>query len=119
VGREGLADDVRVDDDGDEERVELSTPLLQVPNLDWHPEPQYAVVLPQYPYWEQQLPKTLFWQVTPDCPPQLPSVEVFSVGGAEEVVHVPNVDWQPFDDRQWSFVFPLPVVNGSVRLMWN
>jgi hypothetical protein len=39
VGREELADDVRVDDvrvddDGDEERVELSTPLLQVPNLD-------------------------------------------------------------------------------------
>jgi hypothetical protein len=29
---------------------------VQVPKAELHPVPQYAAELPQYPYWEQQLP---------------------------------------------------------------
>jgi hypothetical protein len=49
---------------------------VQVPKLVLHPVPQYAVVFPQYPYFEQQLPKLEFKHVMPL--PQEPSVLVLS-----------------------------------------
>lgn len=51
----------------------------QVPNADWQLVPQWSVVLPHQPYWEQQLPKVEPWQVNPLVPAQVPSVETFLV----------------------------------------
>jgi len=59
-------------------------PLRQGP--DWHPSPQWAVVLPQNPYMEQQEPCAQLPQMLLPCvAPQLPSVVTFEVGaGAAE-----------------------------------
>ncbi|KAI5377803.1 hypothetical protein J4E82_003547 [Alternaria postmessia] len=83
---------------------------LQEPNLVWQPDPQYALLLPQYPYWEQQLPNTLPKQVWLEPTPHLPLVEVFSfegvgeeddVGGCfdgeEDVEQEPKPDWHPLE----------------------
>ena len=51
------------------DELELDVPHL--PNADWHPVPQYALVLPHQPHSEQQLPWIEPWQ--PNVPPQLPS----------------------------------------------
>jgi len=57
---------------------------LQDPKPDWHPVPQYAALEPQYPYWEQQLPKPELRQVWPPLlEPQLPPVETGCVELAE------------------------------------
>jgi len=49
---------------------------LQDPKPDWQPVPQYAADVPQYPYWEQQLPKPEFRHVCPPLlEPQFPPVE--------------------------------------------
>ena len=71
---DATADDERVDDERadvvKDERValELERAVLdrttiedddnpeQVPNFELQPVPQYALELPQYEYWEQQLP---------------------------------------------------------------
>ena len=83
---------------------------LQEPNLVWQPDSQYALLLPQYTYWEQQLPNTLPKQVWLESTPHLPLVEVFSfegggegvdVGGCfdgeEDVEQEPKPDWHPLD----------------------
>lgn len=59
---------------------------LHEPNLVWQPDPQYALLLPQYPYWEQQLPKTLLRQVWLELTPHLPLVDVFNLDDASEGV---------------------------------
>jgi hypothetical protein len=47
--------------------------VVQFP--DWHPSPQWLVVLPQYPYIEQQLPFGQLPQTVPPFEePQVPSV---------------------------------------------
>lgn len=75
-------DEVRV------EVVEVRTEELvepepvQVPKPDWQPVPQYAVVEPHHPAGLQQLPKVLPWQVKPEAPPQVPSVETVPLGVA-------------------------------------
>jgi hypothetical protein len=84
--------------------------VLQEPNLVWQPDPQYALLLPQYPYWEQQLPNILLKQVWLEPTPHLPSVDVFSfegvgegddVGGCfngdEDVEQEPKPDWHPLE----------------------
>ncbi|CAN9248525.1 unnamed protein product [Alternaria alternata] len=83
---------------------------LQEPNLVWQPDPQYALLLPQYPYWEQQLPKTLPKQVWLEPTPHLPLVEVFGFEGVGEgddvggcfdgegdVEQEPKPDWHPLE----------------------
>lgn len=43
--------------------VEDSSLDEQLPNILWHPAPQYVAFLPQYPFSEQQSPYVLPWQV--------------------------------------------------------
>jgi len=54
----------------------LPVPAVHVPNADWQPAPQYALVEPHHPEGEQQFPKVVPWQVWPAVPPQVPSVLV-------------------------------------------
>jgi hypothetical protein len=81
------------------DKVELDVP--QVPNADWHPVPQYALVLPHQPHSEQQFPWTEPWQ--PNEPPQLPSelkdkplVDVPVEAAVEAAALVVTV-WNPLD----------------------
>ena len=74
-------------------------PLLQVPNPDWHPASQWAVVLPQFPVDEQQLPKPEPVHVLP-LEPHLPSVEMLPL----PLLQVPKADWHPAP--QWTVVPP-------------
>lgn len=89
--------------------VELTADELtpvHVPNADWQPVAQYAVVDPHHPAELQQFPKVLPWQVLfavsvqscrfrtyrwtyfPVVPPQVPSVETFLVEVAVAAVEV-------------------------------
>ena len=64
------------------------------PKPVWQPAPQWAAVLPQYPYCEQQLPKAVLVQVVPPLEgPQEPSGEALEggVGAAEEIDDVDEV----------------------------
>jgi len=99
-------------------RAEVAA-LLQLPYLDWHPVLQYAFELPlsrstfvckvpcltyQYPYWEQQFPKTSC-RIS-KCNPRLQRVLeltglLTSVGAAADVATLPTKiqlcrkqDWQ-------------------------
>jgi hypothetical protein len=60
--------------------------VVHSPNAAWHPAPQYAVVEPQYPDPEQQLPNVDPTHVTPL--PHNPSSLGTSVGVAVLVVEV-------------------------------
>lgn len=83
---------------------------MQVPKPFWHPVPQWSVVFPHQPYWEQQLPKVDFWHVKPLAPAHVPSVETLRAGvvGVAALVVVaafegtaplepqlPKPDWHP------------------------
>jgi hypothetical protein len=55
----------------------------------WHPSPQCAVVFPQYPYIEQQLPNAQFpHTVLPFDAPHVPSVVACPVAAAESATVV-------------------------------
>jgi hypothetical protein len=76
-----------VAEDGDARLLEgVAGASLHEPNLVWQPDPQYALLLPQYPCWEQQLPKTLLRQVWLDTTPHLPLVDVFRLDDTGEGV---------------------------------
>lgn len=74
--------------------VDDSSSDEQVPNMLWHPSPQYVPFLPQYPFAEQQFPNSLPWHVmlldelAPHDPEVLTSCPSFD---AQE----PNASWQP------------------------
>lgn len=55
----GEAEDVAELDTVDDDTATEDGEPPQLPNADWHPDPQYALVDPQYPHWEQQLPNEL------------------------------------------------------------
>lgn len=55
--------------------LEADEELPHVPKSGLQPVPQWSVVEPQYPYWEQQLPSSKPMQVYPVEPPQEPSGE--------------------------------------------
>lgn len=80
---------------------ELELDVPQLPNADWHPVPQYALVLPHQPHSEQQLPWIEPWQ--PKVPPQLPSelkdkplVEVLA-GDAGDTAELMVTDGEPLE----------------------
>ena len=56
-------DDLTVEEDDDADTA------LHCPKPDWQPVPQYGVVLPQYPYCEQQFPNLEPLQVNPPFAP--------------------------------------------------
>jgi hypothetical protein len=60
------------------------------PKLLWQPAPQWAVVLPQFPLDEQQVPKADPVHVFP-FEPHLPSVEIVS----DPPLQVPKPLWHP------------------------
>jgi hypothetical protein len=76
--------------------------LPQVPNTLWHPAPQWSVVDPQNPYWEQQEPSEKPMQDKPTAGPQVPSCEApagVAVGVMEEVPLVVSVADPVADDE--------------------
>jgi hypothetical protein len=88
---------------------------VHFPKLLLQPVPQWPAVLPQKPYWLQQVPKTEPVQVKPFFPPQVASVEAFLAGAADAVaalaveaaavpVHVPKALLQPVEQK--SVVLP-------------
>ena len=57
-----------------EEPSEEEGDMVQLPNLLWHPAPQYAASRPHQPLGEQQSPQRLPRQMKVVPGPQLPSV---------------------------------------------
>jgi hypothetical protein len=88
--------------------VETVPPVVVVvhplPKPDWHPVPQYAVVLPHHPEAEQQLPKVLPAHVYFLVPPQVPSGLTEEVGLVVVVHPLPKPDWHPVP--QYALVLP-------------
>lgn len=101
----GFAEEVRVKVEVDRTFVVEVVVLLLLLDIDecefvhfpyfaLHPVPQYAELLPQYPYWLQQFPNTEFKHVYPLLSPLVPSFDTTLGAGGEEL-HVPYPDWHP------------------------